>query len=272
MRPIPLEEQRQIMLEMLVSFTQFCKMHGLQYFLTGGSMLGAVRHHGFIPWDDDIDVGMPRADYERLIELFPKENTESQYSFITYHNAPDLYVSSGKYYHNGTLLKEATVTQEKIGVYLDVFPLDNVGSTREEAEKLFRDTMEIRRKIDIQNWMIIKERAWYKNVVIAAVKAFSPKGIRPALIRELDETCMRYAGDEMTEFVGFVCAAHNGLKEILNREWFTEYIDAPFEQYMFQIPAHYHEILTGFYNADYMQLPPEEKRKSHHAYEVWYIE
>ncbi|MBQ6532274.1 MAG: LicD family protein [Solobacterium sp.] len=272
MRKITLEEQKQLMLDMLVNYTEFCDAHGLKYFLTGGTMLGAVRHHGFIPWDDDIDVGMPRHDYEEFIRIYPAERTNPDYDFMTYHDAPDLYVSSGKFYNNKTILKEAADSDLQIGVYLDVFPLDNAGDTLDDAKKLFEDTMAIRRKIDVQNWKIIKERAWYKNAVIAAIKAVSPKGVRPKLIRELDETCMRFAGEAMTEYVGFVCAAHNGLKEILKREWFDEYIKVPFEQYEFKIPACWHEILTGFYNGDYMQLPPEEKRKSHHVYDAVWID
>ena len=145
---------------------------------------------------------------------------------------------------------------------------DQTMAMAQAAKKLFEDTMEIRRKIDVQNWKIIKERAWYKNAVIAVIKALSPKGVRPRLIKELDETCRRFEGPEMTQYVGCVCAAHNGLKEILQKEWFAEYIKVPFEEYTFQIPAHYHEILSGFYNGDYMQLPPPEKRKSHHVYDA----
>ncbi|MBQ1445758.1 MAG: LicD family protein [Solobacterium sp.] len=268
MKKIGLEEQKKIMLEMLVDFAAFCDAHQLDWFLTGGSMLGAVRHHGFIPWDDDIDVGMPRRDYERFRELYPQEKTRPEYEFVTYHEEPNLYVSSGKLHHTGTVLREAADSELELGIYLDIFPLDNAGDTMDEAKKLFEDTMEIRHRIDVQNWKIIKERAWYKNAVIAVLKAMAPKGIRPQLIKELDETCRRFEGPEMTQYVGFVCAAHNGLKEILHKEWFSEYIKVPFEEYTFQIPARYDEILSGFYNSDYMQLPPPEKQKSHHVYDA----
>ena len=72
MKKISLLEQKKIMMDLLLEFTSFCEEHHLTYFLTGGTLLGAVRHKGFIPWDDDIDVGMPRSDYEKFITLYPK--------------------------------------------------------------------------------------------------------------------------------------------------------------------------------------------------------
>ena len=270
MKEISLQEQKQIMMNLLLEFTTFCDDHHLTYFLTGGTLLGAIRHKGFIPWDDDIDVGMPRSDYEKFVQLYNSEKKNENYDFYCLENYEDIYVPSGKLVDNRTVLEEAVESDIMMGIYIDIFPLDNVGNTLEEAKAIFQETIQIRQKIDVQNWKIIKERAWYKNVIIYIIKLFSPKGKRKELLHHLDEVCRKYESDNMTNYVGFICAAHNGEKEILKKEWFEEYKLTPFEEYEFKVPVHYDEILTGFYNENYMELPPENKRKSHHMYKAYY--
>ena len=268
MREITLEEQKALMLEMLRSFHEFCEEHHLRYYLTGGTLLGAVRHRGYIPWDDDIDVGMPRRDYERFSEIYNKEKKEDEYFFYTFHNEPELYVSSGKLVHTKTLMEEAVDSPVKLGVYLDVFPLDTLGNTKEEAEALTEEALKIRKQLDVQNWKLIKERAWYKNVIIWLIKTFSPKGKRKKLIREQDRLCRTYEASDFGAYVGYPCAAMK--IELLEGRWYEERILQPFEQYQFYIPADYLNVLSVFYGPTFMELPPIEKQKTHHAYHVWY--
>jgi lipopolysaccharide cholinephosphotransferase len=268
MREITLEEQKQLMLEMLKEYDSFCKKHHLSYFLTGGTLLGAVRHHGYIPWDDDIDVGMPRKDYETFVTLFNEANTNPNYRFVSFHQEPDLYVSSGKLMDTRTVMEEAVDTDTKIGVYLDVFPLDNLGDTEAEARQFTEACLKLRRQLDVQNWKIIPERKWYLNLVIRIIKAFSPKGTCRDLVQKQDAFCQTYAGEKLTAYVGYPCAAMK--QELLKGEWFSEYEVVPFEQYAFRIPKGYKDCLTVFYGPSYMELPPLEKQKTHHAYQVWF--
>ena len=268
MKEISLQEQKSIMLEMLKSFHEFCQEHGLRYYLTGGTLLGAVRHRGYIPWDDDIDVGMPRKDYEIFSKIYNNEKKEKDYYFYTFHNEPDLYVSSGKLVHTGTMMEEAVDSPVKLGVYLDVFPLDTLGNSRRQAEKLTADALEIRRKLDVQNWKLIKERSWYKNVIIFLIKFFSPKGKRKKLILAQDELCRTYESVDLGAFVGYPCAAMK--IELLEGQWYRDRILQPFEQYAFYIPVDYVNVLNVFYGPTFMELPPAEKQKTHHAYHVWY--
>ena len=268
MREITLNEQKLLMLEMLKDFDSFCTDHGLSYYLTGGTLLGAVRHKGYIPWDDDIDVGMPRKDYEIFVDLYNKEKTNEDYAFVSFHQNPDLYVSSGKLINIKTVMEEAIDSTVEMGVYLDVFPLDNLGNTREEAKQFTEECLKVRRALDVQNWKIIKDRVWYKNVVIFLIKAVSPKGKRRQLVQQQDQLCQKYASDALTAFVGYPCAAMK--QELLEGKWFEETITVPFEQYEFRIPKAYDNVLNVFYGPAYMELPPAEKQKTHHAYSVWY--
>ncbi len=272
MREITLAEQKQMMLEMMKDFDAFCNAHGLRYFLTGGSMLGAVRHKGFIPWDDDIDVGLPRKDYEKLIRIYNEERTNPDYELISILQNEDLYIPFAKIIHNKTVMQEAVDSDIKIGVFLDVFPLDFVGDTPEEARDLFKKTIALRRKIDVQKWKIIRERAWYRNVIIFIIKALSPKGRLKKLIWELDETCRKYEDKDYTKYCGFIVAANRGEKEILESEWFREFITVPFEDLAFRIPKDHAKILSKFYGDTYMTPPKDAAQKTHHSYKVYYKE
>ena len=268
MREITLNEQKQIMLDLLKEFARFCENHNLSYYLTGGTLLGAVRHKGYIPWDDDIDVGMPRKDYETFVKIYNSDRVNNDYEFISFHQEPDLYVSSGKLVDTRTLMEEAVDCDVRMGVYLDVFPLDNLGNTEEEAKKMTEDALKVRRRLDVQNWKVIPERKWYLNAIIWAVKTASPKGKRRKLIMEQDLLCKRYQRDELTIYVGYPCAAMK--QELLKGEWFATYEVVPFENAKFRVPAGYKDCLKVFYGPNYMELPPIEKQKTHHAYRVWY--
>ncbi len=270
MKRISLEEQKRMMLEMLVDFDSFCREHGLIYYLTGGTLLGAVRHHGYIPWDDDIDVGMPRYDYEKLVSVYNRDRKNQNYEFISYHQNSDMYVSSGKLVDKRTEMEEAVDSSVKLGVYLDIFPLDNLGDTEEEAKAFTEKALIIRKKLDVKNWKVIKERVWYKNLLIRVIKAMSGKNSLARLIREQDALCSQKMTDKLGVYVGYPCAAMK--QELLKGEWFEKTLRVPFEGHEFDIPADYDKVLTVFYGPTYMQLPPADKQKTHHVYDVWMIE
>ena len=116
------------LLDMLVWFDGFCRANNLRYYALGGTLLGACRHQGFIPWDDDVDVGMPRPDYERLAELMGSEIHDGY--VLETENSPDpkfCYFFS-KLYDTSTTLQEDVATGLKRGLFLDVFPLDGLGN------------------------------------------------------------------------------------------------------------------------------------------------
>lgn len=269
MREVTLEEQKKLMLDLLIDFDSFCRSHHLRYYLTGGTLLGAVRHHGYIPWDDDIDVGLPRYDYEQFCRLYNKEKTNADYVFLSYHDEPQLYVSSGKLYDSRTVMEEAADSPVKIGVYLDVFPLDNIGSTKEEAEQFTTEALKYRKRLTVRTWKVnVKGRPLYKDAAVALIKLGSTKKPVSQLVREQDAFCSQKMSEELSPFVGYVCAAMK--QEILQGKWFEKTVSMPFEGHEMQIPQNYKEVLTVFYGSDYMQLPPEEKRISHHSYKVGY--
>ena len=124
----------------------------------------------------------------------------------------------------------------------------------------------IRRQLDVQNGKIIPEWKWFLNLIIRIIKAFSPKGKRDELIQKQDSLCQKYAEEELITYVGYPCAAMK--QELLKEAWFKETEDVSFEQYAFRIQKGYEGCLNVFYSPTYMDLPPIEKQKTHHACHV----
>ncbi len=122
-----LNKLHETLIELLDEFVRICKKHNLKYTLVAGTVLGAVRHSGFIPWDDDIDVGMLRPDYEKFLEVAPKE-LKDKYILDCFEQNKDYHLSFAKIKKNGTIFDEEAAhhMNNHKGIFLDVFPLDNV--------------------------------------------------------------------------------------------------------------------------------------------------
>ena len=250
---------------MLAFFHDFCARHGLTYYAQGGTMLGAVRHGGFIPWDDDIDVGMPRQDYEKLA-AFP-ELAEGRYLLETvYSRNADFCYPFTKLYDRTTTLIENTRQKTRRGIYLDIFPLDGIGNTREEAERNFAAMQGRKNLLSLRTIAYRKDRAFYKNAALLAANAI-PERLLSAkkLSLEINDMCRRYDFDACAWGGNLVGAW--GLKEVVPRSVYgkpTRYRFENLEIYGAEDPDGY---LTALYG-DWRQLPPEEKRVSHHDYSL----
>ena len=138
------------LLEMMKWFDDYCRTQGLRYYIIGGTLLGAMRHGGFIPWDDDLDIGMPREDYNKLRKIFVNEGRyelEMPDSFAT-----DFCYGYGKLYDTTTTLVESRRTSVKRGLFIDIFPIDGVGNDLKTAVCDYR-------KIKIYNGLLVSRTA-----------------------------------------------------------------------------------------------------------------
>lgn len=248
-------------LDMLREFIIVCEKLNLRYYLLGGTLLGAVRHKGFIPWDDDIDVGMPRVDYEVFLaqgqELLP------QNLFIQSRKSEPKYpMCFAKIRNSNTTFIETSINNFPInhGVYIDIFPLDWYPEDEKEIRK-----MELRKKVynrRIGCSFNSEGNHTVKGRVIGAVL----KIVCPSLGKTIQKRDRMYQAVAPTSYL----ANHGGAwgkKEIVPAEWYAEGIMAEFESLTVRIPKHYDKWLTQVYG-NYMQFPPEEKRVGHHFTDV----
>lgn len=249
-----LEKLKLVETDMLREFIRVCETLNLQYYVLGGTLLGAVRHQGFIPWDDDIDVGMPREDYEvflaRAQELLP-ENLFLQ----TAQTDPNYPANFAKIRNSNTTFVEDSLRNCAInhGVYIDVFPLDYYPRKGQKMLTI-RHTLLKLRISDAFSVNGMKR----KTKLVRALTRFIYPTVTDAVAKR--EKLMKAFSEG--EYLANHCGAW-GVKEIIPAHWYAEGTPVTFEGIQVMAPVMWHEWLTQMYG-DYMQLPPVEKRVAHH--------
>ena len=261
------EEQKGILLDLLIEFDSFCRNHGIRYYLIGGTLLGAVRHAGFIPWDDDVDVCMLRDDYEKFQEEYSPSS--SKYKLLSLDLDRHYYYPFAKLVNNETVLIESKKDPGHLGIYLDIFPIDNCpGHTLEDACKNV-DKMNFFRWI--RNFKIIefsKDRKVAKNIALFVGKILTAPISRRRISQMISNKASKN-NNIRCQFVGELVNTAYGHGEVYDRCHFGEGTNVTFEEHQFIAPVDYEYILTSMYG-DYMKLPPVEKRVSNHNSISWY--
>ncbi|WP_251548051.1 LicD family protein [Pumilibacter intestinalis] len=249
------------LLDMLKWFHEFCIENKLRYYALGGTMLGAIRHKGFIPWDDDIDVGMPREDYDKMIELVIDKQDE-KYRLEKPLQNKDFVYQYCKLYDTSTTLVENTRYKTKRGVYLDIFPLDGIGNTQEESKKNFKKIDKKTAYIMTKVCGLSKNRKLYKNLAIIVSRyIIFPRWQK--VLKNLDILCRTRKFDDCDYVANLYGNWHE--REIVKREWFGTPCLYEFEDFEIYGVQNYDSYLSAIYG-NYMKLPPIEKQKSHHDY------
>lgn len=261
-----MNEFKQCILNILLWFHQYCDEHNLRYYLVEGTMLGAARHQGFIPWDDDIDVGMPRADYEELKKLMGTAVHDGKYMLETEDSERKEYlVPFGKIYDVTTRLVEQRRIPVVMGAYIDVFPLDGIGESLEEANRNFKKIGFLHNILTSRAVVVRKGRKWYKNLAVQVFQAIPGFVINEKrLLKTITELCRKRSFDG-SKYVGNLVSTYR-LKEIMPRELYGEPKLYMFEGSQVYGVEDYNGYLTYLYG-DWRTLPPVENRKSAHTME-----
>ena len=151
LREIHSEEFKPILVDMLKTIDKFCSDNNLKYFLAYGTLLGAVRHKGFIPWDDDIDIIMPRSDYQKFIQYFNKGTQSHTLQVVDCYSTNNYYLPFAKLIHTGTVVLENVNNAIPLGVFIDVFPLDNMTDQFKKSKKFFNSISLYRNLLTLKN-------------------------------------------------------------------------------------------------------------------------
>lgn len=261
MQSITFEKLKRIELELLSKVDEICKKLEIDYFLMGGTLLGAVRHNGFIPWDDDIDIIMRRQDYDKFLKEAPKM-LPSYYFLQTGSTDKEYLLYYAKLRDSRTTFWETANKHQNInhGVFIDIFPFDYYPDGKWRC--LFK---KIKMLIDIRifSWHNNEQKSCgLKNRILKLI------GIvllpTPHIAKKVRD--WYYQSVTSSKLVANMAGAW-GEKEVFGAEYFDETIKVQFEGKSYCIPAKYDLILSQMYG-DYMKLPPIEKRIAHHYTEV----
>lgn len=276
---LTLDEIKQVQLDMLDAFDGFCKENNLTYWLTEGSLLGAVRHHGYIPWDDDLDLGMPISSYLKLLEL---ASSDEGHEFFTNHNIrvaengvpSDIpyHQTFAKLYDTRTQASKGILAYEREGfiesVFIDIFPVVGLTDTPEEAEKL-------KKLSKYYANLRYSSEAFWPAARIEGKKRFIKRlvGYLPARAKGykywLNAFCeLRNTFPDPFDYEAFAMPDTESLRFALGKNIKTALYQ--FEGRMIPSFQDYDTFLSIHYG-NYMQFPPEEERVPLHAQDFWWV-
>lgn len=260
MKDISVEEMKQIQVEILKDIHRFCEQNGLRYTLIFGSLLGAIRHKGYIPWDDDIDIAMPRKDYEKFIQRYHHDF----YYVYDYRKDKDYHNPYAKVADTRTILEE-NICMKSIGINIDVFPFDNMFDTKEECNAFIDSLNSIKKKFRIKLVKPGRKNVWWKRILIRLAKvAMLPYSMKGLTQQEYEK--VNTLSNDQAAFVALPVDPEIGAayRSVYPRRMFDNFTKKPFEEDEFMVTADYHQWLTQMYG-DYMTLPPDIDRTSPHT-------
>ena len=262
------EQYKHKLIKTLIAFDSFCKDNNLRYFASGGTAIGAVRHKGMIPWDDDIDVVMIREDYDRFLSL--KEQLHgSQYQILS-PTDKGYYLPYPKFVDANTTIWEVADHEFLIGVYIDVFPLNHVSDDIDKIKNFQK------KYLRVCAHYFGSEKCLFRKTVLQSLALSHPKTIKnwishllisKPLRRYFKRLFWRYEGmlkDSKGNRLLNYYTQYEMEKELLLPQWFERQIRLPFEDTEINIMNGYENYLTQLHG-NYMILPPIEKRVSHHS-------
>ncbi len=259
------DEIKEALLDLLLKFDDLCAEHGLRYSLAGGTLLGAVRHKGFIPWDDDIDISMPRPDMDKLICLW-KDGSFPERTSLEIESGDPSFPVYVKFIDEDISLKEPFVDGIR-RLWIDVLPVDGMPADQMEARTHLNRAARYRwwfllSRADAKEGRTFLKRV-LKSVVVPVMRAIDA---RVRIGRSFDRFARKIPYGT-TGYIGCITWGLYGLGERYPEGVFDNTVRVEFENHEFSALGCWDEYLHGIYG-DYMQLPPEDKRVAH-GFKAW---
>lgn len=271
MKEISIEELKDMQIDMLEKIHMFCIKNGIHYFISYGSLIGAIRHKGYIPWDDDIDISMPRPDFEKFVHTFNGEYPELEVL------APEInwnfFEPYANVYDKRTILLEDNNPHNgvDIGVKIDIFPIDGVPSNisdyykhRKKIRKLNLLRGYKKETIWKQLYTLIKKRRGFRSFLRRIQHPFISY---VKIQKKMHKLALKYDYSTSTYVESIVFQPKFYTQK--ERQFYEDYIDVQFERLTLKAPKNYDAYLKTIYG-DYMQLPPIEERVYHHGFKAYW--
>ena len=255
-------ELREIQLSLLGKVDEYCRKNNLRYSLGGGTLLGAVRHGGYIPWDDDIDLMMPRPDYDKFLDGF--DGQYENIDVIHYRKDPKCSKPFARICDNRTIFVE---TMQKCGVNIEIWAIDGLPEGDKEISAFF-DKFDYEVSKLVRSTDLLGVKQGYISVFIKQIikKIIDPS--RKEAVQRFQNFITSY-DFEHSKYAACVMGAYR-LKEVMNTDVFKHYIELPFEGTNYMVIEDYDSYLKKHYG-NYMELPPIEKQNSKHTFEAYWI-
>ena len=259
---LTLPEIKASVFEILKHFKDFCTQNDITFFLSNGTLLGAVKYGGFIPWDDDIDVLMPRADYDKLIDLY---RDSERYHLFSTERVPAFRFPFAKLCDRTTIKVEENIDNGvELGLDIDIFPIDSC------TEHMLRRDIQLRSKLCLLGYVLSKfksggDRSLFKRSIIRCCRmcgyAFFHKQLSALVCKEVARG---------STHMGCLIWPVYGSREVLPADVFSKTVEVTFEGETFPAPIGYDAYLRSLYG-DYPKDPPKEKQKTHHSFKAYRV-
>lgn len=271
MRRIPDEDIKNIELKILKYIDDICSQNGIQYSLAYGTLLGAIRHRGFIPWDDDIDICMDRKNFNRFM-VACRENSNDRYELLWLDTNDTYTLPLPKVVDKTTVLTQnAQIEKMPLGIYVDVFIYDNIPNDPGERRKFINKLELYQRFWGYSQNKLVKQsdhpiKSFARSVVYRIFHLINPR----LFSKLLNTAAQKYNENDDCEYIGSMVYSPRRYVELYSRSFFEKLNLTVFENADFPITVLYDVYLRQLYG-DYMELPPEEERVSHHDFDAFYL-
>lgn len=265
-----IDELHGYLFSLMLKLRNYCDANGINYMLAGGTCLGAVRHNGFIPWDDDVDFFMLRPDYEKFLETTRTNPIDEDTEVLSCRTTPERNGVPFPYPFIKVVDKKSHVSELHykpfpLGIFIDVFPIDGVPDSMKLQRKLYLP-IERRKNLIYGSFGRYEHRdVSVFNYFFGCIGTFFLhcvfRPLRRRLAMQIDIMGQKYKLDECSK-AGCVVWGYGYKKEVLDKAFLSSSVDIEFNGELFKIPAGYDNYLSSLYG-NYMELPPEEKRITH---------